>query len=516
MGDKDNNREAADDAHGNENNSSSSSKDGSPPAPSPVPAGVGAGPSREQVVDGGPGGAEVMTVVSDEQTVPRHWDQLPQVVKDRLIDVSSRTHPDQDPLYLVHHAFVTYAKLAGPQGIDIDNLLQSFEKSGNQVSKEVLLSTAFADKKSLSFEEFFNIYIKVHHEQPPADLFLKEWRHALITKPPVLPPPPEQKKEQHTDAEAVVVAAAEHKPKEISAIHDFLAGTVAGVILTLVGHPFDTVKVRLQTSTVFFSGIDCAMRTVRLEGPKALYRGMSGPLVTVPVVNAIIFGSYGIAKRWLQTPEDLRANKDLTITQHMIAGAFGGFASAVVISPIELVKTQLQVQYNRPGERALIRGPVECALSILRLEGVKGIYRGLVPTILREIPGYGGQFLVYESMKRILTTGSLSHVDNSKLGGKEMMLAGGIAGIGAWVFCYPQDVIKSRLQAGTMQFRRHRYLPDGGFIDAWKQVVAEQGYRGLWRGFATCCARAFPANAAAFLGYEATLALFHERNVSWW
>eukprot|EP00475_Leptophrys_vorax_P026188 TRINITY_DN3679_c0_g1_i4.p1 TRINITY_DN3679_c0_g1~~TRINITY_DN3679_c0_g1_i4.p1 ORF type:complete len:281 (-),score=79.48 TRINITY_DN3679_c0_g1_i4:809-1651(-) len=279
MGDKDNNREAADDAHGNENNSSSSSKDGSPPAPSPVPAGVGAGPSREQVVDGGPGGAEVMTVVSDEQTVPRHWDQLPQVVKDRLIDVSSRTHPDQDPLYLVHHAFVTYAKLAGPQGIDIDNLLQSFEKSGNQVSKEVLLSTAFADKKSLSFEEFFNIYIKVHHEQPPADLFLKEWRHALITKPPVLPPPPEQKKEQHTDAEAVVVAAAEHKPKEISAIHDFLAGTVAGVILTLVGHPFDTVKVRLQTSTVFFSGIDCAMRTVRLEGPKALYRGMSGPLV---------------------------------------------------------------------------------------------------------------------------------------------------------------------------------------------------------------------------------------------
>jgi solute carrier family 25 carnitine/acylcarnitine transporter 20/29 len=233
-------------------------------------------------------------------------------------------------------------------------------------------------------------------------------------------------------------------------------------------------------------------------------------------VNAVIFGSYGFAKRWLQTPEELSANKDLTLLQHAAAGAFGGFTSAVVVSPIELVKTQLQIQTNRPGERALIGGPVECALGILKLEGIRGIYRGLVPTIVREIPGYAGQFFVYEAMKRVLTTGSLSHVDNSKLGGKEMMLAGGIAGIGAWVFCYPQDVIKSRLQAGTVQYRRHRYLPDGGFIDAGTRLIAEQGYKGLWRGFATCCARAFPANAAGFLGYEATLSLFSERNVSWW
>jgi len=72
----------------------------------------------------------------------------------------------------------------------------------------------------------------------------------------------------------------------------------------MVGHPFDTIKVRLQTQDVikpvfgstphlrYKGGWDCMMRTIRQEGFLALYKGMSGPMVTVPVVNAIVFAFY--------------------------------------------------------------------------------------------------------------------------------------------------------------------------------------------------------------------------------
>lgn len=51
-------------------------------------------------------------------------------------------------------------------------------------------------------------------------------------------------------------------------------------------------------------------------------------------------------------------------------------------------------------------------------------------------------------------------------------------------------------------FKKHPFLFDGGFISCWKMTVAAGGYKALWKGFGTCAARAFPANAAGFLAYE--------------
>ena len=59
-----------------------------------------------------------------------------------------------------------------------------------------------------------------------------------------------------------------------------VAGGAGGACLVLVGHPLDTIKVRMQTMTVsagsappYSSTLDCALKTVRGEGPLALYKG---------------------------------------------------------------------------------------------------------------------------------------------------------------------------------------------------------------------------------------------------
>jgi hypothetical protein len=79
---------------------------------------------------------------------------------------------------------------------------------------------------------------------------------------------------------------------EASPVQDFIAGTAAGVALTIVGHPFDTVKVRMQTAARYSSAVQCVLDTFRKEGPFALFKGMGSPMATIPLINALVFASY--------------------------------------------------------------------------------------------------------------------------------------------------------------------------------------------------------------------------------
>lgn len=63
---------------------------------------------------------------------------------------------------------------------------------------------------------------------------------------------------------------------------------------------------------------------------------MSSPLASVAVINAMIFGVYGNVQRRLSDPESLAS--------HAFAGSVAGFVQSFVSSPMELVKTRLQIQ----------------------------------------------------------------------------------------------------------------------------------------------------------------------------
>jgi solute carrier family 25 carnitine/acylcarnitine transporter 20/29 len=181
---------------------------------------------------------------------------------------------------------------------------------------------------------------------------------------------------------------------------DFLSGTAAGVALTLVGHPFDTVKVRLQTQPALYkSGIQCCTDTIRKEGFFALYKGMGGPMLTVPLVNAIVFFGYGQAKSAMQRSQP--ADRPLSLLQISAAGACAGLLNTIVVSPVELIKTRLQIQHEavslraklhlsssaatgamtaRPvegGEKRVFEGPVDCVRKIVRQNGIKGLFRSV-------------------------------------------------------------------------------------------------------------------------------------------
>lgn len=69
----------------------------------------------------------------------------------------------------------------------------------------------------------------------------------------------------------------------------FVAGVFSGITKLTVGHPFDTIKVRMQTSAEgkFKGPLDCLFKTLKNEGVKGLYKGATPPLVGWMVMDSV-------------------------------------------------------------------------------------------------------------------------------------------------------------------------------------------------------------------------------------
>lgn len=108
-------------------------------------------------------------------------------------------------------------------------------------------------------------------------------------------------------------------------------------------------------------------------------------------------------------------------------------------APPPLLRTQyFQVQVGARGSDALrFKGPIDCALKVVRAEGLKGLFRGANATVFRDTPAIGTYFAVYEGMKEYLERRWRLGEQASSFG------AGGLAGAVSWLMIYPFDMVKS-------------------------------------------------------------------------
>ncbi|KAM0914774.1 hypothetical protein ACQ4PT_011289 [Festuca glaucescens] len=285
---------------------------------------------------------------------------------------------------------------------------------------------------------------------------------------------------------------------------DLTAGTVGGIANLVVGHPFDTIKVKLQSQPCpapgqlpkYAGALDAVKQTVAAEGPRGLYKGMGAPLATVAAFNALLFTVRGQMEALLRS----EPGAPLTVNQQVVAGAGAGLAVSFLACPTELIKCRLQAQSSLAeagaiSAAALPKGPMDVARHVMKDAGLKGLFKGLVPTMGREIPGNAIMFGVYEAVKQYMAGGP----DTSNLGQGSLILAGGLAGGALWLTVYPTDVVKSVIQVDD--YKKPRY---SGSIDALKKIVAAEGVKGLYKGFGPAMARSVPANAATFVAYEIT------------
>ncbi|RAL02044.1 mannosyltransferase complex subunit MNN9 [Aspergillus ibericus CBS 121593] len=292
----------------------------------------------------------------------------------------------------------------------------------------------------------------------------------------------------------------------------FVAGVFSGIAKLSVGHPFDTVKVRLQTSHEghFRGPLDCVLQTVRKEGIAGFYKGATPPLVGWMVMDSVMLGSLTLYRRLLLenvfSKPDIRARIPFTSHQpdistlpsvgHGIAGIMAGTTVSFIAAPVEHVKARLQIQYSADKSKRLYSGPIDCISKILRTHGIAGLYRGLCATMV-----FRSFFFFWWGSYDVLTR--LMKEKTSLSAPAINFWAGGISAQIFWITSYPSDVVKQRLMTDPMGGA----LGDGQrrfqwWKDAAVAVYRERGWRGYWRGFVPCFLRAFPANAMALVAFE--------------
>jgi len=252
---------------------------------------------------------------------------------------------------------------------------------------------------------------------------------------------------------------------------------------------------------------------VQREGATALWRGALPAFSSAAVENAVVFTANGFFRRQLA---DGLPESSLSLPQHAVIGGLSGVLSATAICPAEVVKCRLQ--YLVKASPAASASPLACVVDIYRQAGVRGFFSGLPALLMRDVPFNALFFGSYRTFCRLCAFARMQNgwgrhgSSDDKLGGTavarvthehlspaEYFVCGGFAGMAAWSVIFPFDSVKSRMQSGSVST---------GVVTTIRDMWAKGGAAPFFRGWSAAVLRAFPANAALFLGVETSRKLF--------
>lgn len=296
---------------------------------------------------------------------------------------------------------------------------------------------------------------------------------------------------------------------------DFIAGCAGGCAGIVVGHPFDTIKVRLQSDSAgkLAGPLMATKDLLRREGLGGLFKGIESPLIANVPIQALVFGAYGASLRRIGTAAGIEEGEEAPISHHVLAGCIAGTLQVPIVCVADFCKIQLQNQTDSkkksktPGGGggggaapvALYKNSLACFVNVAQNQGPRTLFRGMGMTWVRDIT-YGQYFGMYEWLKRsfIARTGADAHASNPLASA----IAGGMSGLVGWAMAYPVDAIKTRIQAQPAK------LPPLSAAEVARQMKAEMPqYKAFTRGLGLTLLRSVPVNMVTFVVYEWVLEL---------
>lgn len=176
------------------------------------------------------------------------------------------------------------------------------------------------------------------------------------------------------------------------------AGAIATVASDTVNVPFDTVKQRLQVAHSPYSGVaHCIRVMLKEEGVGAFFKSLRTTILMNVPFTAIHFSAYEAGKRALGEagqPEGLRSE--------LLAGGLAGGLAAAATTPLDVVKTRLQLAGVHSSGRPAITAVRPALRQLVQQEGWGSLWRGLRPRVLFHVPAAAVCWGTYESAKRLL------------------------------------------------------------------------------------------------------------------
>jgi solute carrier family 25 2-oxodicarboxylate transporter 21 len=165
--------------------------------------------------------------------------------------------------------------------------------------------------------------------------------------------------------------------------------------------PFELVKIRLQdkASAGKYNGMmDVVMKTVRAEGPLALYNGLESTMWRHILWNAGYFGCIFQVRQQLPKAD----TKQGQIINDIMAGSVGGTVGTMLNTPFDVVKSRIQNSPRVPGVTPKYNWAWPAVATVAREEGFGALYKGFLPKVLRLGPGGGILLVVYQGVLEVL------------------------------------------------------------------------------------------------------------------
>ena len=315
-------------------------------------------------------------------------------------------------------------------------------------------------------------------------------------------------------ASAATASVDSARPPSLTSFDHLISGLTAGSVSTLLLHPFDLIKTRLQASpltsqhphTKPHSSLSVLRAIVHDEGVGALWKGISPNFVGNTVAWGSYFFLYNTAKQRYQR---LTERQQLSAVEYLMCAALSGSCVAALTNPVWVVKTRmfLDSRVMAQSEQRLL----PALLRLYREEGVRGLYRGFVPSVLGVSHG-AVQFTTYEMAKQRLLEYKRRHSSTTAaitpFTPLDTVALAIVSKVTAAVTTYPYQVIRTQLQDKRVQ------PPLRGTWDAVQHVWAAGGLRGLYRGVVVGTLKVIPSACVVFVVYEETEKLLKRRAMS--
>ncbi|KAI9824669.1 MAG: hypothetical protein M1819_000822 [Sarea resinae] len=323
----------------------------------------------------------------------------------------------------------------------------------------------------------------------------------------------------------------------------FVAGGVGGMTAAFLTSPLDVLKTRLQSD--FYQSQLVASRAARnipppsqlpftrsallhfretfqilfsihrVEGWRALFKGLGPNLTGVVPARAINFYTYGNGKRIISNHFN---NGQEAAWVHLCAAATAGIVTSTATNPVWMVKTRLQLDKSHaeksgsPQLHRQYKNSFDCTMQILRQEGIKGLYRGLSASYLG-VSESTMQWVLYEQMKmflarreqRMLASGRVRTTWDQTVDWVGKIGAAGSAKFFAAIITYPHEVVRTRLRQAPTQNGQLKYT---GLIQCFSLIWKEEGFASMYGGLTPHLLRVVPSAAIMFGTYEVILNWF--------
>ena len=288
------------------------------------------------------------------------------------------------------------------------------------------------------------------------------------------------------------------------------AGALFGMVSPVVGHPFDLVKTKMQTTYHHSSLTHCVQDIYRTEGVRGFYRGFVPPLIGSIAFRSVLFSTYSgtysyCARNYpsLQQPIPYTGGLQPCV---LIGAMAAASARSLIETPLEFIKVRVMVNKSAlqdVSHASTSRTGVATTTSLLQspISSLRHMYHGFIPTALRTMGLLGSFFVLVDYSVRYIPD-----VVNAPMIGP--FFKGGVCATAAWALCFPLESAKSVIQADATG--KYKQMPFATW-KVMKELYTERGIRkGLYRGFAPGAGRSFVANGISMLVYSSFQDFFRQ------